>query len=45
MTDLNGVKVFQKKKRSYNSALVLVVLDNAKDWQERKKELSSRRVR
>jgi len=32
---LNGVKVFQKKKRTYNSALILAVLENAKDWQER----------
>jgi hypothetical protein len=35
MTDLNGVKVFQKK-RPYNSALVLAVPKSAKDWQERK---------
>jgi hypothetical protein len=39
MTDLNGVKVFQKKKRPYNRALVPVVLEKAKDWQERKNYL------
>jgi hypothetical protein len=38
MTDLHGVKVFQKK-RPYNSALVLAVPDSAKDWQERKNYL------
>jgi hypothetical protein len=39
MTELNGVKVFQKKKLPYNSALVLAVLENAKEWQERKNYL------
>jgi len=37
--DRLGVKVFQKKKRPYNSALVLAELENAKDWQERKNYL------
>jgi hypothetical protein len=38
MTDLNGVKVFQKK-RSYNSAVILAVPESAKNWQERKNYL------